>query len=105
MDTSFTLKQAQQLHNWHKENLIENIIDVHNITYLYKNQSKNILWFRWCLYESNYFNSGSQILLQILLIFDLKHFLIKDIIVYAKVVYFEKISYFNESSSSALPFL
>ena len=49
--------------------------------------------------------STSQILLQFSVIFDLKHFLIKGIFVYAKVVYFEKISYFNESSSSALPFL
>ena len=50
-------------------------------------------------------DSASQILLQFSVIFDLKHFLIKSIFVYAKVVYFEKISYFNESSSSALPFL
>ena len=53
-------------------------------------------------------DSASQILLQFLLIFDLKHFLIKDIIVYAKVVYFEKILMklnVNESSSSALSFL
>ena len=50
-------------------------------------------------------DSASQILLQFSVKFDLKHFLIKGIIVYAKVVYFEKISYFNESSSSALPFL
>ena len=50
-------------------------------------------------------DSAGQILLQLSLIFDLKHFVIKGIIVYAKVVYFEKISYFNENSSSALPFL
>ena len=50
-------------------------------------------------------DSASQILLQFSVKFDLKRFLIKGIIVYAKVVYFEKISYFNESSSSALPFL
>ena len=50
-------------------------------------------------------DSACQVLLQFSVTFDLKHFLIKGIFVYAKVVYFEKISYFNESSSSALPFL
>ena len=49
-------------------------------------------------------DSVAQILLQFSVIFDLKHFRIK-VSVYAKVVYLEKISYFVESSSAALPFL
>ena len=77
MDTSFTLKQEQQFHNWHKENLIENIIDMHNITHLYKNQSRISCGLGGIYFRVVTLDSVNQILLQFSVIFDLKHFRIK----------------------------
>ena len=77
METSFTLTQSQQFHNWHKENLIENATDVHNITHLYKTNPKISFGLGGVYFRVITLDSVSQILLQFSVIFDLKHFRIK----------------------------
>ena len=63
METSFTLTQSQQFHNWHKENLIENTADVHNITYLYKTNPKISFGLGGVYFRVISLDSVSQILL------------------------------------------